>query len=203
MLEPLAAAYRIGDVSVGDLERLTDDALAEKGSRRATFGEAQRARDCFHILYGRHSRALLSFVSARVQQSQQDDVYQAVWLKVWEKLPGYQQGHFRAWLFQIARNYMIDQGRRKAAKPLPAGEMVPDRLCLAPDHALLDGERKAVLKSCLAELTDRERSVITALLSGIGYADLCTQLQMDSNAAYKASHSARNKLAACVQRKLD
>jgi RNA polymerase sigma-70 factor (ECF subfamily) len=51
-----------------------------------------------------------------------EDVTQEVFIKAWQALPAYSDGFFRAWLFRIARNALIDRRREAALEtttPLP------------------------------------------------------------------------------------
>ena len=55
---------------------------------------------------------LRAFLLARVARSEVDDLDQLAWLRVWKSLPDADPGPFRAWLFQIARNALIDHSRK-------------------------------------------------------------------------------------------
>lgn len=184
------------------VNQLSDEELVKLCAQRSTAAEMERAAERFHELYRRHSRALLAFVSARTARSKREDAFQAVWLKVWEKLNSFHSGGFRAWLFQIARNHMIDDARRRGPVELDSDAADPVSPPIDPGGNLLDEERRTALQGCLEELTNREREVVTGVIAGTDYADLCERLHIHKNAAYKATHSARKKLTDCVQRKL-
>lgn len=103
---------------------MTDRELAEAISRRDDSTEYwQQAQRHFEQLYNRHSRLLLAFLSSRVNRSDLEDIHQAVWSRVWQYLPTHFDGqNFRAWLYQIARNYVIQLGRKKKSDLLGAEE---------------------------------------------------------------------------------
>src|SRR4051794_32734263 len=94
----------------------SDDELAARIARRGDSDEALRvARAAFEQLYQRHARLLSAFLTTRVRRSELDDLHQEVWQRVWLRLPAHyqQRGQFRAWLHQIARNALIDHGRKR------------------------------------------------------------------------------------------
>ena len=87
---------------------------------------------------------------------------QRVFLKMVEQLPKYEPRGvpFAAWLFRVARNVWIDEGRsHRATVPLetmesePAGIGDPETLT----EASLDGE---LLRTAVASLPDDQREVI-------------------------------------------
>jgi RNA polymerase sigma-70 factor (ECF subfamily) len=54
-----------------------------------------------------------------------EECYQETWLRALRGLERFRREHFGAWLFRIARNWLIDEGRRKkpaASLDAPAGE---------------------------------------------------------------------------------
>lgn len=54
-----------------------------------------------------------------------EECYQETWLRALRGLERFRREHFGAWLFRIARNWLIDEGRRKkpaASLDVPAGE---------------------------------------------------------------------------------
>jgi RNA polymerase sigma-70 factor (ECF subfamily) len=113
----------------------------------------------FDALYARHKRGLHAFVARLLagQRIDVDDVFQDVWLAVARSRAGYRpSARFRTWLFQIARNRVIDLLREK--RPLPASELQsrddehgddPDPIAAIPDdgarspEALLERGRQA------------------------------------------------------------
>jgi len=91
-----------------------------------------------------------------------EDLMQRVFLKMVEQLPKYEPRGvpFAAWLFRVARNTWIDEGRSyHATVPLeaiegePAGIGDPETML----EALLDGE---LIRTAVAALPDDQREVI-------------------------------------------
>lgn len=181
---------------------LPDADLAALSSQRSNTRETERAVQMFGVLYQRHSGALLMFVVGRSRSSDCDDAVQSVWLKAWQNVNAFRTGSFRAWLFGIARNHLIDEARRKKSVPLAEGASVVHGEHMDPAASLLDEERRQSFSECLEQLTQRERSVVIAIVAGTDYSEVSAQLKIDKNAAYKTMHYARAKLSACMQRKV-
>src|SRR5262245_7136807 len=66
-------------------------------------------------LHERYARRLPPFLTGLgVPKSDLDDLLQDLWIKVMKRLRERPfQGHFRGWLFEVARNLAIDLHRRK------------------------------------------------------------------------------------------
>ena len=188
------------------LDQPTDEDLAAAISRSATTGEVlSPAVEAFEELYRRHGRLLAAYVAARTSGDETEDVLQSIWLKVWNGIADqFQGGIFRSWLYQIARNALIDQYRRRNPS-LPIDEQSDEQhsdVRSEPLRHLLADERRRVLKHCFDTLAQREAEVMRSLLAGNSYAEVCSQLQINANVAYKAAKTGKSKLKTCVQQKL-
>ena len=123
--------------------------LAQAGDRQAFATLAERYwRRVFRWLYGLTHHTHLA-----------EDLTQEAFLKAWRALGSFQPGaSFRAWLFHIARNCLIDgrRGPRSATvqvlpQTVPARE--PD-----PGKAVLEREGQAVLQEACARLPEHFRA---------------------------------------------
>ena len=64
---------------------------------------------------------MLVFLRCRVPRGiDADDLLQDVWIRAWKSREQYVDGNFRAWIYQIARNLIIDESRRRRPDSLPA-----------------------------------------------------------------------------------
>ena len=181
---------------------LTDEQLAERISVRSESREHWRnaARD-FESLYARHSAKMLAFLSSRVKRSDVEDVHQAIWQRVWQHLPDrFRGGNFRAWLHQIARNYLIDRSRKKQTDLIDDDRQFSDPQSVPPDDQLIERERMQILRQCLERL-DREMSqLVQARLIGDSYPEICSRLEIRVERAHKLFHQAKAQLTTCVER---
>ncbi|MDP6522758.1 MAG: sigma-70 family RNA polymerase sigma factor [Kiritimatiellia bacterium] len=70
--------------------------------------------DALAQLVDRYRRPLFSYIlNMTPNMAEADEVFQEVWLRVIKKAHRYRKGSFFGWLVTIARNLIIDRGRRK------------------------------------------------------------------------------------------
>jgi RNA polymerase sigma-70 factor, ECF subfamily len=169
--------------------------------RQEPQGDWQAARQACEQLYLRHARRLLAFLSARVNRSDLEDIHQAVWERVWQRVPeGFHGGNFRAWLYQIARNYLIDM-RRKKTPSTPGDEALEVAgKDAGADVWIAEQERIAILQRCLSNLNSEAASLVRARLSGESYDEICRRTGWKTERAHKLFHQAKQELQTCIQR---
>jgi RNA polymerase sigma-70 factor (ECF subfamily) len=162
------------------------------------------AQESLVHLYQRHGIKLLAFLSTQVRRSDLDDVHQEIWSRVWSKLPeGFDGKDFRAWLFKIARNLLVDRSRKKHPAPLDDHvENLVDSHGNPPDARLIDEERRAALKRCLEQLDARSRELVQRRLGGEDYPAICQRLGLPQARAHRVFHEAKNQLKKCLERTL-
>lgn len=182
---------------------ISDEDLARAVSARD--GADSPARVAFDELYHRHAPRLLAFLAGRLKRAEVEDVHQAIWLKVWKQLPARFDGqHFRGWLFQVARNEVID-GHRHRGRWTTEGDGALSDVAGAqpgPEHSYLERERRVVLEGCLEKLGDRALPIVRAALSGERYDEVGMRFGMKKEALYKVIHEAKKRLQSCVERAL-
>src|SRR5581483_9958211 len=117
---------------------------------------AADAHAAFQELYRRHAGRLLAFLARSLEEHEAADCLQDVWLRVWRKLDSFQGGNFRAWLFGIARNLIIDLVRKR--RPLPLNDVDPPAPATGLDEELAD--RRQRLARCLENLNEEDRTLV-------------------------------------------
>jgi len=182
----------------------SDDELAALVARRgASEADLRAAHAAFERLYRRHAHLLTAFLRSRFRRDGLDDLNQDVWRRVWDFLPvHYHGGNFRAWLHQIARNALIDQGRRKQAEPLDGREERLSSPNAAPDRLLIEHERRDALKRCIDRLSPEAAALVKGRLGGENYTELCVRLGMKPERAHKLWHMVKAQLRRCVEQAL-
>lgn len=158
--------------------------------------------DEFFVLYRRHGRPLMAWLSSRVSSSDLDDVHQDIWAKVWaRKRSHFQGGNFRAWLFALARNHLIDLSRQK--RPAPAATADEESAACPtqpePCDVLVDRERLVLLEECLAQLVEPRRRIVEARLAGHDYESIAASLGISTAQAHSHFFAAKKQLQACLE----
>lgn len=180
---------------------MSDEKLAIEIARRSDSARNwQVAMSLFEELHHRHGNLLHAFLASRTKPNDCDDLYQLIWLKVWDKLPEqFRDGNFRAWLYTIARRTIIDHHRlARDHNTIPTNAEVS----VEPDNVLLQQERASILANCLQQLERKEREILQALFSGQTYAQITQTWSVSHSVAYKMVHRAKGKLKICVERHL-
>jgi len=183
---------------------LPDDELAAACARRDESPLKRRsAENAFRILYDRHAKRLLAFLNARVGKAAIEDLHQDVWAKVWQAIPNFRGGNFRAWIHQIARNLIIDQSRKRRHESLTEeGELIDERQW--EGSGSVEAELRDALAHCLKKLeraNARVADLVRSRVAGESYDAFCTRSGMPADKAYRAFHQAKAQLQACVEEK--
>src|SRR5579875_208291 len=132
-MEKSVPAPPVGDTDEADLVRL-----------------AQEDPSTFAALYQLYLSRVYNYVRARLASEEEAaDLTQQIFLQALNALPAYQARGtpFAAWLFQIARNAVIDHYRRRKS-------------FVSWDALLIHRERLARLKPLVARLTPFERELL-------------------------------------------
>jgi RNA polymerase sigma-70 factor, ECF subfamily len=107
-----------------------------------------------------------------------EDVAGETWLHVVRDLRRFEGGaaEFRAWLFTLARNRAVDQGRARAARPAvpvaDAAELHPGRTPSAESDALERVSTRAALRRVAALPPDQAELVMLRVVAGLDVADV-------------------------------
>jgi RNA polymerase sigma factor (sigma-70 family) len=87
----------------------TDRELVERFQR----GDAR----AFEGLYARHAKMLVAFIASRASRGFDcENLAQEIWLKIHAELKEFENDNFRAWMLTIARNRLIDDGRKRTVR---------------------------------------------------------------------------------------
>lgn len=129
---------------------------------------ARRDRRAFAPLYRRYADAVHRYCYRRLgNRGEAEDATSLVFTKALAGLDGYRAGSFRAWLFAIAANVVVDRLRaRRPDRPLDDADPVADA-APNPEAAALAADDRRRLRAALAELPPEQRRVVELRLSGL------------------------------------
>jgi RNA polymerase sigma-70 factor (ECF subfamily) len=188
-----------------NLHHHSDEQLVEFVARRDESVQAMNvAHAAMEILYDRYARPLRPFLATRVNpRDEAEDVQQMVWTKVWRGPHGsLAEGHFRAWLYRIARNAAIDHHRKMRPELVDDLDTRSDPRGQSPETGLIEQARKEALSRCLERLEAALVALVRARLEGRSYDEISKELSLALQRAYKMYHSAKKQLQTCVEREL-
>ena len=143
---------------------MADKQIDRDAENRLVAAAIKGDQQAFGQIYDTHMDDLFRFIYARVEDRQTaEDITSDVFLKAWENLDGYQirGAPFRAWLYRIARNAVIDHYRtRKQEAPLEAVINTHDEDSMpVAQKVSLYLESEEVL-TAMHEITDDQRNVL-------------------------------------------
>lgn len=131
----------------------------------------------FTLLYEQHFQSIFKFVSMRVGDKETaEDLTSTIFLKAWQKLSGFELRGipFRAWLFRIARNAIIDH-YRTSKKAVPLDLVNEDKLPRTKslsDQVADSLEAEEVIR-LLRQLTlDQQNVLIMRLVNGLSTTEI-------------------------------
>mgnify|MGYP006305445417 CR=1 FL=1 len=157
-----------------------------KGGELSAFGE----------LYDQYADAIFRFLYARVNtRMDAEDLTSEVFLRAWRSLSDYHhQGHpFSAYLFQIARNLLIDYYRRSdRVEAMTEREMrlLSDETA-GPSAKVVQQLEHAELRETLAQLRDDYRTVLMLrFVSGLSSQETAEAMERSSGAVRVLQHRA-------------
>lgn len=123
--------------------------------------------EAFGRLYDRHVDRIYRYAYYRLRSgTEAEDLTSEVFVKALSALPRYEpREHFAAWLYRIARNAIVDQGRSARLRTQVPFEDVIDHpdagdRTVDPDVALAASDRRERLRAALAPLTPLQQDVI-------------------------------------------
>ena len=168
---------------------------------RAVDGDA----DAFGALYTRHLDAIYRYIFFRVADVPlAEDLTEEVFVRAWTALPKYEpQGYrFTSWLYQIARNLVVDHYRVQSSRAHvddPALEDLPDPQ-LHPEDQVADQEGLASLARAVQQLGDDEQHVIILrFVEGLSHRQVAETIGKSEGASRVIQHRALEALAELME----
>jgi RNA polymerase sigma factor (sigma-70 family) len=163
---------------------------------RAQSGEASAQCE----LVRKYSRRLSGQVRLIIRQPDDvEDVVQVVFTKMFRRLARLRDpGSFESWLFRMSRNTALDFIRRRRSRPVtvPAENdfyEIPD-----PANANATGEIMDALRAALAQVSPKDRELVTLYVQGNSYHSLAVRHGLTLGAVKARLHRIRPYLRSFV-----
>jgi RNA polymerase sigma-70 factor (ECF subfamily) len=167
----------------------------EQETDEALVAAAQRALPAFEHLYRRYVNDIYRFCYRRIgSEADAADATSQVFTRALASIQKCRPETFRAWLYAIARNVVIDHHR--AAKP---AAQIEESFELAddtdgPEELAIQQDQRRRLAGLLTFLSDDQRAVIELRLAGLSAAEIATALGKTRNAIDQAQFRAVSRL---------
>jgi len=166
---------------------------------RLCAGDVASVRAAVSEWHDAHAAELLAFLAARTSNLHvARDLAQEVWTSVWSHATEFDGRQLRGWLFQIARNRLIDWQRQRRE------QMMSDEVAsgLKADEPTDDDgrERLAAIRPCVEQLDPGRRQVVEARLRGESFDFISQQSGTPVKTAMTQFHRAKQQLKECIER---
>ena len=160
----------------------------------------------FQLLCQRHRDDLFRFTRSLLgNEADAEDATQEVLFRLWNHLPTLRLLNLRAWLFRTARNYCLDQLRRRARTQQPEeNEVLPehvDEFAVDPSAAADDSTRLEQAHDALRRMPEALRTVFVLYeVNGLRYREIASTLDLPINTVKVRLLRARQHLAKLLRK---
>lgn len=170
--------------------------MGERSDETLMKAYADGSMAAFETLYQRHRGPLYRYILRQAgNTATANDLYQGCWEKIIRARGQYRStAPFKAWMYRIARNHLIDHFRRTR----PSADLAPDELATAnpgPDAYTESEMRGGDLSAAINQLPPEQREVLLLKLeSGLDLADIAEITGVNSETAKSRLRYAVDKL---------
>ncbi len=159
--------------------------------RKAKQGEAVS----FGILYDHYASPLYRFIYFKTgNKTEAQDLLHEVFLRAWQNIAGYDDRGlpFSSWLYQIARNRVIDYYRTKKDH----SDITEIELAAASDITLLENKLGlAKVMKALRQLSEEQQNIIVMrFINDLSPGEIAASLDKSEGAIRLIQHRALNRL---------
>lgn len=160
----------------------------------------QGDREAFGDLYERYLHPIYRYIHYRVGTHEDaEDLTETVFLKAWQHIRTFdrEQGAFKAWLFRIAHNVVIDHYRTQK-RPLSLDNHPPmEDKQPTPETTIANKLRQERLRQALQRLSPLHQHVLTLrFINGMSAAEAGAVLDKSAGAVRVLQHRALKALHA-------
>jgi RNA polymerase sigma-70 factor (ECF subfamily) len=171
---------------------------SERNESKLVARAVKGSADSFGDLYEMHISAIYRYILYRVADPQDArELADEVFLKAWSALSGYRPGEtpFRAWLYRIAHNLVIDHYRsRREVEPLGDRDLIADSQP-NPERQLVQREEEEDLARNISRLPpDYQQVLVLRYIEGLSTSQVAAILKRSDGAVRVLLHRALKKL---------
>ena len=166
---------------------------------------AEGSQTAFRDLFEKYSGSLLGYCQRLLSnQSLAEEVTQEVWMKVIKLAPNYKaEGHFKAWLFTMARNTCFNQLRSQKNFNKYSESIKAEALSPKQEENLEEffesKETMESLKMAVDQLPDNQRAAIVLWLGDeMDYQEISKELDLSLSATKSLLFRAKKSIEAMV-----
>jgi RNA polymerase sigma-70 factor (ECF subfamily) len=174
-----------------------------EGPNNGTIARAKAGEEAALIdLYEWYQPRIFRFMHYRIGiKDRAENLTTEVFLRMLQHLPDFrfQNSSFQAWLFQIARNLVVDDFRRQSVRDHePIDESLESDE--APPDEIADGRMRCdQLREALLELTEAQLDVIVLrFIVGLSIADVARSLEKSESAVKSLQARGLKSLRQCL-----
>jgi RNA polymerase sigma-70 factor (ECF subfamily) len=183
------------------IARMADDGadLDDPSADEALVRAARADLAAFAPLYNRYHDAIYGYSLRRLgDREAAGDATSLTFTRAMTALHRFRGGSFRAWLFAIAHNVVIDAVRRRRFHDdLDAAGPIADRQPSPEDHAVASDQRRHLVDA-LAKLTPDQRTVVELRVAGLTGPEIATALGLSLGSVKSLQFRAYARLRALL-----
>lgn len=199
-MRPVLQIGILQDVTFSDLVRLyqvKDSMPVKQREAHLTARARQGDKEAYGDLYEMYLDEMYRYVYYRLSdEAEAEDLTEQIFLKAWENLPTFRGVvPFKAWLYRIARNTIIDRYRtRKPNLPLEENLSLVDEND-QPEQQVLAQETSLRLREAISKLSPSHQDVIILrFVNGYSAAEIAQILERSAGAVRVLQHRALNAM---------
>ncbi len=166
-------------------------------------------RAAFAALVEKFKQPVVNLVTRTLSDANEaEDIAQNVFVQAFKAAPRYEpSAKFSTWLFTIARNFCLNEIRRRARHPADsldggpgdseesAARQVADRRPTGPVESLLEAELEAKIQEALGDLPETQRTaILLCRQQELSYEDIAQVLGCSLSATKSLIHRGRETL---------
>ena len=161
--------------------------------------------EAFSFFYDQYVKQIYRFIILKVSDNQvAEDLTQDVFLKTWQHLVDQKNvSHFRAFVYRVARNVVIDYYRQTKRQTLPLEQVSDENLAiegLAKLETSLDAEN--LLKYLHKLKAEYQEILMLRYVEDLTFEEIAEVLQKDKNNVRVILHRALNKLKQIISKEI-